>query len=126
MSLVTRVSLFTVDIMLWPNTILRKFCTFLFCSKSYRFMSKLPSIINSFLICHWLLVFYLSVFKILFCHQLVAYMLNLELFLNFSFVISRHNDSMGSQFIDRSCLVLQQSDSFVKRHTPIHLRYCLY
>ena len=47
------------------------------------------------------------------------------MFFNFSFVISRHSDSMASQFIDKSCLVLQQNDSFTKRHTS-PLRYSLY
>ena len=43
-----------------------------------------------------------------------------------SFVISRHNQSMLLQFIDKFCLVLQQNDSFIKRHTPLPLRYCLF
>ena len=70
--LVTHASLFMIDIMLWPNIILRKFYTFLFCLKSNRFISKLLAIITSFLKCHLLLVFYLSVFHILFRHHLVA------------------------------------------------------
>ena len=34
------------------------------------------------------------------------------IFLDFSVVISRRNDSRASQFIEKSCLVLQQNDYF--------------
>ena len=33
---------------------------------------------------------------------------------------------MTSQFIDKSCIVLQQNGSFTKRHTAPSLGYCQY
>ena len=39
---------FMISITLWPNMILTKFCTFLFCLKSSRFILKLSAIITSF------------------------------------------------------------------------------
>ena len=47
------------------------------------------------------------------------------MFFDFWFVISRNNDSMTSQIIDRYCLVLQQNDSLT-RCTPPPLRYCIW
>ena len=69
---------FMTGTMLWPNIILRKFCTFLFCSKSSRFILKSPAIITSFFRMSFVDSI-LSVFQILLCHHLVAYMSNLEL-----------------------------------------------
>ena len=96
-----------------------KNCTFLFCSKSSRFILKSPAIITSFFRMSFVDSVYLSVFQISLRHHLVAYMSNLELrFLIFSFVISKHNNSVASQFIDKSCLILQENDSFTKNtHT---------
>ena len=68
------------------------------------------------------MVFYLSVFKILLRHHLMAYMSNLDLcFFDFLFFISKHRDSMASQLIDKSCLVLQSND-FSQKYT--HLLLC--
>ena len=71
-----RVGLFIASC--YGQTILRKFCTFLFCSKSS--ILKSPAIINSFFLkCHLLMVFYLPISQILLRHHLVVYMSNLEL-----------------------------------------------
>ena len=42
------VGLFMIDILLWSNIILPKFCTLLFCSKSSRFILKSSAIITCF------------------------------------------------------------------------------
>ena len=108
--------------MLWPKIILRKFCTFLFYLKSRKFKLKSPTIITSF--------FRMSfVDSILFKRSPNSftspfgglYVRFRIMFFDFSFVISRHKDSMASQFIAKSCLVLQQNDSFTK---DTHLLLC--
>ena len=106
---------FMFVIMLCPNINLRKFCTFLFCLKSSRFILKSPAIITSFFRMSFLIVFCLSVFQVLWRYQLVAYMSNLES--NFHLLF------LASQFIDKFCLVLQPNDFFSKRHIPPPLKY---
>ena len=120
--LVTRVVLFMIGIMLWPNIIiLTKICTFLFCSKSSRLILKLQTIITSFYKMPFVAGVLFKCFSNSFTPPFGSLYVKFRItFFDFSFVISRHKDSMASQFIDISSLVLQ------KRYTPSPLRYCLY
>ena len=105
--LVTRVGLIMVYMTPRPNMILAKSCAFLFCSKSRGFILKSPAIITSFfkmssadrILFHCFSDSFPSPFGGLYVKFRI-------MFFNFSFVISRHNDSMASRFIDKSCLVL--------------------
>ena len=100
--LVTRVGLFMNGIMLWPNIILRKFCTFLFCSKSRMFILKSPSIIASFFRMSFVDSILFKCFSNSFTSPFGGLYVRFRImFFDFSFVISRHNDSMASQFIDK-------------------------
>ena len=114
-----RVHLFMIAIMLWPNIILTKFCSFLFCLKSKRFVLKLPAIITSFFKISFVDSILFKCFSNSFPSPFGGLYVELRImFVKFSFVNSRQNYSMLSQFIDKSCLVLQQINSFPKRHTP--------
>ena len=70
---------FMISIMLGPNLILTKFCTFLLFEIKQVHIETQPLLPPS-LRCHLLTVFYLSVSQILFCHHVVTYMSNLECF----------------------------------------------
>ena len=122
--IVTRVGLFTTGI----TIILTKFCAILFCSKSSRFILKSPFIITSFFGMSFVDSIWFKCFSNSFTSPLGGPYVKFRItFFNFLFVISRHNDSVVSQFVDKSCLVLQQNDYFRKRHHVLDpLRYCLY
>ena len=122
--IVTRVGLFTTGI----TIILTKFCAILFCSKSSRFILKSPFIITSFFGMSFVDSIWFKCFSNSFTSPLGGPYVKFRItFFNFLFVISRHNDSVVSQFVDKSCLVLQQNDYFRKRHHVLDpLWYCLY
>ena len=100
---------------------------FLFCSKSSRFILNSSAIITFFfkmssaesILFKCLSIFFPSPFGGLYVKIRI-------MFFDFLFVSSRHKDSIASQFIDKSSLVLQQKDSFTERHLPPPLQYCLY
>ena len=98
--------------------ILRKFCTFLFCSNSSRFILKSSAIITYFFRMSFVDSILFKCFSNSFSSPFRCLYVKLRVILfDFSFVISKHDYSTKSQFICKSCLVLQQNNSFTKKQT---------